>query len=231
VTRFFEEVDAAILRHSIKDMREELGRVHQILKSHGFDRRLKRNDEEFANKLFSEIVRTRETVVRFSEPRVVLTKDPKAELTKIYGRYIERNFISKEYRERVLERRLKRIFIDAKIIDRYAQERIGDEHYHVTFPFVQKRLEKPIRIIKPLNIAEGEPSKIIERGGQWAFRVRELRKRNLLPDNVLFTIDDKAERGNLQEAYEEAREVLANEEVEVLELGKEEQIIEFATSV
>lgn len=53
-------------------LREELQRVHEVLKAHGFDGRRKNDGLDFARRLFSDIVRPRESITRFSEPRVVL---------------------------------------------------------------------------------------------------------------------------------------------------------------
>ncbi len=230
VSKFFEEIESNVLRQSMVDLRNELERVENLLKSHGFDKRYKSNDEQFASGLFSEILRTRETIVRFSAPSVVLTEEPKGELKNLYSRYIERHFVTKEYRERVLEGRIKELLARKHIIDRYVQDKIGNDLYHVTFPFVEKIDGKPVRIIKPLNIAEGEPSRIIERGGQWGFRVHELRRRDLLPNNVLFAVDDPPLLSNINnnEAYSEALDLLRKTGVDVLELGKEQKILEFA---
>lgn len=229
VTKFFEELDSrSLLLHSMSDLKEELDRVHQLLKKHGFDKRLKSNDEHFAEGMFSEILRTREALVRFSEPRFVLTENPKSELAKLYSRYIERNFVTREYREHVLEKRLRQLFVRENLIDRYTSAKVGDDVYSVTFPFVENRGRAAFRVIKPLNIAEGQPSQIIERGGRWGFRVNELRKRKLLPERVLFTVESAPTSGIAEEAYSEALVTLRDSGVEVLEQTNDKKIIEFA---
>ena len=62
ITKFFEDLDAKLFRAAMYDFKEELERVHGVLKAHGFDRRLKNNDVELAKGLFGEVLRSRETM-------------------------------------------------------------------------------------------------------------------------------------------------------------------------
>jgi len=90
ITHFFEQIDATIYRKALYNLKEELNRTTDIFKDHGFDRRLKFNDVDFANTLFKEIVRKRETIIRFGDVRTVLTDDPKKKLKELFEFYVER---------------------------------------------------------------------------------------------------------------------------------------------
>lgn len=230
VTSFFKELDAkALLLGSMRDLREDLDRIHRLLNSRGFDKRFKSNDEQFASSVFSELLRTREVLVRFSEPRVVLTENPKAELRRLYATYIERNFVTKEYQDDILEKRLRKLFVRENLIDRYASAAVGDDVYNVRFPFVEYRNDVPFKVIKPLNLAHGKPRQIIDRGGQWSFRVRELSKRNLiLADRLLFTIERAPSEDSARDAYVEACELVRETGAQMLDHAEENKIIEFA---
>lgn len=99
ITHFFKPLDAKVFRTTMRALRDELERAKALLMQHGFDRRLKENDIEFAKGLFNEIVRPRETVIKFSEPRPLLASDPNAALEELYAHYVERNFVTREYQE------------------------------------------------------------------------------------------------------------------------------------
>ncbi|MEJ2407708.1 MAG: DUF3037 domain-containing protein [Candidatus Thiodiazotropha sp.] len=111
ITDFFKELDAQVFRSAMKDLNEELGRVRDLLKAHGFDRRFKVNDEDFAKGIFAEMIRPRETIVRFGEPRVVLAEEPKKTLNELYAFYVERDFVTKQYRETVLEKGIRNLLL------------------------------------------------------------------------------------------------------------------------
>lgn len=228
VTQFFDELDAKLFCSAMRNLQEELKRIHQLLKSHGFDRRLKSNDIEFANGLFAELIRSREVIVRFSEPRAVLADEPSETLKKLFAYYVERDFVTKKYRETVLEKGIRSILFDAQIGERFTRSQVGDDEYQVPFPFVEMRDQHATKIIKPLNLGQDDSSKIIEHGGKWEFRVRELKKRRTLPKHVLFAVEGPVDNNRHGHAYQEAVEILKTTGVTVLPYSKQDEILEFA---
>jgi hypothetical protein len=228
ITHFFEQLEPKVYRATMRNLREELARVAGLLRQHGFDRRLKVNDVEFAKGLFAEIIRPRETVIKFGEPRVVLAEDMGATLEELYGFYVERNFVTREYQEAVLERGLRRWLYQARIVDRFARQEVGDEEYHVAFPFVERRDDHPVKAIKPLHLAHNQPSKILDHGGQWLFRVGQLKRRNLLPERMLFAVQGPTADGARERAYREIVDSLRDTGAEVLPYADKEHILRFA---
>lgn len=228
ITKFFEELDAKVFRHAMFELKDELERVHAVLKGHGFDRRLKNNDVEFAKRLFAEVLRTRETIVRFGEPRVVLADDPKNTLNELFAYYVERNFVTKEYRETVLEKGLRQLFFKNHIGERFHRTKVGDDEFNVTFPFVELRNERPTKIIKPLNLAQGETTKILEHGSIWEFRVRKLQQRQAIPGRMLFAFEGPEEHGVRAKACQEAVGMLRETGATVLPYTDRVEILEFA---
>jgi hypothetical protein len=229
VTHFFEQLEPKVYRATMRNLREELTRVAGLLRQHGFDRRLKVNDVEFAKGLFTEIIRPRETVVKFGEPRAVLAEDMGATLDELYGFYVERNFVTREYQEAVLERGVRRWLYQARIVDRFARLEVGDEEYHVSFPFVERRDEQPVKAIKPLHLAHNQPSKILDHGGQWLFRVGQLKRRNLLPERMLFAVQGPTADGARERAYQEIVGSLRDTGATVLPYTDREHILQFAS--
>jgi len=229
VTHFFEQLEPKVYRATMRNLREELTRVAGLLRQHGFDRRLKVNDVEFAKGLFAEIIRPRETVIKFGEPRAVLAEDNHATLDELYGFYVERNFVTREYQEAVLERGVRRWLYQARIIDRFARQEVGDEEYHVSFPFVERHDDHPVKAIKPLHLAHNQPSKILDHGGQWLFRVGQLKRRNLLPEHLLFAVQGPTADGARERAYQEIVGSLIDTGVKVLPYTDKELILKFAS--
>ena len=231
VTHFFEQLEAKVFRATMNTLREELERAGGMLRQNGFDKRLKLNDVDFAKRLFTEIVRPRETVVKFSEPRAVLAENPAETLEELYGYYVERDFVTREYQEAVLERGFRKWLWQARIAERFTKLEVGNEEYHATFPFVEKQGDVTVKAIKPLHLAQDQPSKILDHGGQWLFRIQTLKRRNLLPEKVLFAVSGPIGNGAKCKAYDEIVANLKDEGVNVLPVLDKEHILEFAASL
>ena len=232
ITRFFDDIDSSVYRRTVYNLKDELERVADLLKPHGFDKRLKHNDVDYSTELFNEITRTRETIIRFSEVRTILTSDPKIQLKELFSYYVERNFITKEYKETLLEKNIRQLLYKANIGDRFVKEKIGDDAYHVSFPFVEQKNDRT-KVIKPLHLGHEESTNIYNHGGQWVFKINQLRKKRLLKTkNILFALSGpKTSNHNSYEAYTYIKNSLLDTGVEVISYENHKQdIIKFATN-
>ncbi|MFV2058484.1 MAG: DUF3037 domain-containing protein [Thiohalomonadales bacterium] len=229
ITNFFDKFDPKVYRATLYNLRDELDRAANMLKQHGFDKRLKANDINFATGLFKEIIRPRETIIRFDNMRTVLAGDPKETLKELFGYYVERNFVTKEYQETVLEKGVRKLLYDQKMSDRFVKAIVGNDEYHTNFPFVERRNEHPVKIIKPLHLAHEEPSKILDHGGAWLFRINQLKKLGLLPSKVLFTISGPDADGNRCKAYKDIESGLLETGVGVAAYSEKQKIVDFAS--
>jgi hypothetical protein len=218
ITRFFKELDSRVFRAAIQDLKDELNHIGNTLE--------KNNNIEFAKNIFKEITRPRETIIRFSNPRVTLAEEPRATLEELFSFYIERNFVTKEYQED-LERNMRRLLNEANIGDRFKEKTITSGLYQATFPFVESRNERPFKIIKPLFLAQEKTEKIINQGIQWGARIRELKRQDILPQKVLFAVNGPDEDSQRGKAYKIAVERL-KEEVDVVSYSDKEKILRFA---
>lgn len=231
VTQFFEQLDPKIFRDTMEALRSELMRLGTLLKQNGFDKRMKACNVDLANQLFRELTRTRETIIKFSEIRGVLAEDPQAKLNELYGHYVERSFATKEYQETVLERGIRRWLSEIKIADRFQRHEVGNDDYEVVFPFVELRDGVPTKVIKPLHLAHPEPSRIINHGGDWIQRVRNLGRRGTLPQDVLFTIGVPKDEQNFDARTRACNDVIAelNEVgVQAVTIDQKQAILQFA---
>ena len=189
ITNFFEQLDVKLFRASMHATRDELQRLSDMLKGMGTDRRLKALDVDGAVALWKEILKPRESMVRFSDSRLAMAVDPQAKLGELYAYYVERNFATKEYQERLLERGVRGFLKEAQLHERFHEHRIGNEDYNALFPFVELTGDMPVKAIKPLRLDHAQPAQIIDHGGQWCVRVDALAKRGLLPPKVLFAVN------------------------------------------
>lgn len=228
VTNFFEQMDAKVFRASMGTFREELQRIDGMLKQMGTDRRLKTLDRDGAVRLWGEIIKPRETMLRFSDSRVVLAEEPRAKMLELFEYYVERNFVNREYQEKMLERGVRGWLRDAKLLNQFHAGRVGNDEYHAQFPFVAGPDDKPEKIIKPLNLDYAEASKIIDHGGQWVVRVNALKKRQLLPKQVLFTVNGPVDSTARGKARREVVDELEEAGVIVAPFNQAQVVIDFA---
>ncbi|MDF1645145.1 MAG: DUF3037 domain-containing protein [Pseudomonadales bacterium] len=228
ITRFFEDVDAQLYRKTLHNLKEELERVADMLKVHGFDKRLKTNDIDFANGLFNEVVRTRETIVQFDDVRTVLTDDPQKKIRELFAYYVERNFVTKKYQEELLEGDVRKLLYKVDVGERFEKERLGDHSYHVTFPFVRHDADEPVKVIKPLHLGHDEPTKIYDHGAAWINRINRLKGKFLEPERVLFTLAGPNGDGNRLDAYHDIEKELKATGVKITSCDNRDKITQFA---
>lgn len=224
VTNFFEGLDPKVFKASISDLREEMERLGSILNQTGS------YDKEALLRIWTELIKPRETMLRFSEPRLVLAEDCKTKLLELYDYYVGHNFANKEYQEKLLERAVSGWLREAGLQNKFHAARIGNDDYHAHFPFVAGTEEHPEKIIKPLNLNYADAAKIIDHGGQWLYRIDSLRKRGLLPQHVLFTVKgpDSDEATPRSRARNEIVSELKTKNVLVVNHGSATPILEFA---
>ena len=228
ITHFFDDVDARLYKKTLYNLKDELARVNDLLKMHGFDKRLKTNQVDFAKGLFTEIVRPRETIVRFGEVRTVLTDDPARKLKELFAYYIERNFVTRKYQETLLESTVRKLLFRIHAGERFDRARLGDDNYHVTFPFVCQVNNEPPKVIKPLHLAHQEPTKIYEHGAAWIYRVNRLKDKYLDAGRVLFTLAGPEEDGGRLRAYHEIEGELQATGVKTVTCENQDEITRFA---
>lgn len=228
ITQFFKELDKKIYLNGRELFKEELERFAAQLRNLALDGRKTVPDVRLAVDLFAELVRHREAILQFDERRVVLADDPKAKLNALYEYYVERNFVTKEYQERLMESSIRKLLFSARLGENYRQEKLGDADFAVNFPFVRMAEGHADRVIKPLYLAQNDTTKIITHGGQWVDKIRRLRKRQALPESVMFPVTAPAIDTRAYRAFEEISEDLAAERVEIVTAVSDQQILEFA---
>lgn len=228
VTNFFEQLDGKVFRSAMASFREELERTTQLFKRMGTDQRLKTVDRDAALSLWHELIKPKASMLRVSEPRIAMAMDASAQLNELYEYYVERNFVTREYQEKILERGVRGWLRGAELQHQFVPHRVGNDEYHAQFPFVALQGDVPIKVIKPLNLAYPEASKIIDHGGQWLVRINALKKRDLLPPQVLFAVEGPVDGSARGRAAREITDTLEATGVRVEPYQDKRSLIEFA---
>lgn len=190
ITQFFHQLDRKVYLDGKALFLEELERFAAHLRQHALDGRKRTPDVALATGLFAELTRPRDAMLQFDVRRVVLADDPKAKLIELFEHYVERAFVTKAYQERLLENNVRRLLFraDTAIGLQYRQEKVGAPDFIVNFPFVRTIDNRIDRIIKPLYLAQDDPTRVLTHGGQWVDKIQRLSRRGALPNAVLFPV-------------------------------------------
>jgi Protein of unknown function (DUF3037) len=225
VTGFFDELPADVYRTAMKLMEGELTRVRRLV--HEQPSGPNRADQIRA--LLDGLVHPREAIVRFGPVRPLLTEDPRAELDKLFDYYVDRSFATPEYVEHSIAKRLHGLIANLQLSAPFRAERIGDEQIHASFPLVQRQHDQVAKVIKPFNLAQSEANGIFDHGDAWLQKIRRLRKRQLLPRDVLFAVAVPPSTDiKRYSAYQEICTELQMEDVQIVEQGADSIILDFA---
>jgi Protein of unknown function (DUF3037) len=230
ITQFFHQLDRKVYTNGMALFQEELERFAAYMRQHALDGRKRTPDTALATALFAELTRPRDAMLQFDERRVVLAEDPKAKLNELFDHYVERNFVTKAYQERLLENSVRRLLYgaDTQTGMQYRPEKVGAPDFMVNFPFVRKTGNAVDRIIKPLYLAQEDSTRVLNHGGQWVDKVTRLRKRGGLPERVLFPLAAPGQGAKAFAAYEEIRADLMGAGVQVVQANDDEAILAFA---
>jgi hypothetical protein len=221
ITDFFDTLDAAVYRETIKFFRAEMDGVNAFMQ----ENHLVAGNGTIA--AFDEVIRPREALLRFSPPRAVLTTDPATTLKKLYGYFIEREFATREYHEELLNKGVAKLLKNAALKGYFENAQVGDDTVNVRFPFVHMANGRPELAIKPLHLDRDQASKVIDHGGPWVDRIRRLKKHRLSPKAMLFAVKTPVE-GKQRHAAQEIIGDLKELGVTVRDVHDESAIIKFA---
>lgn len=225
ITAFFDQLDARIYREGKNDLKDELSRVKAMISQ------TDSQGERTARFIFQELVRPREVMLRFDAPRVVLAEDPEKKLEQLFNFYVERDFVTPEYIEKRLETRLRGILIEARLRDLYHETKIEWGAFHARFPFAHSDQKGQVtKAIKTLHLGHKDPANAYEHGWNWIGKLRQLKKHNALPPDVLIATqgpDDCNPQGIA--VYQEITHDFKALDIQVTPLGDTETIRNFAS--
>lgn len=223
VTDFFSDVGRDVYKEALEMFSQELSRVQGIIHTQ------EPKSADQIRKLFDALIHPREALIQFSSQRVRMAADPKDMLKTLFSYYVERNFVTPEYKEQVLERRVRTLVHGLKLPAPFRALELGDEFTAAHFPLVQQVNSIPVKAIKPFFLGQSDPSKIISHGGFWVDRIRRMRARNLLPKDILFAVEGPAPNdGKRYSAFREICEDFNSLEIKIAPSNAEHEIVDFA---
>lgn len=226
ITNFFGDMDSRLYRQTVKELGLELERIQALIAR---QKNTSASDRVDAQVLFDELIRARESIVRFSQPGVVLADDPARQLDALHGYYVRRSFVTPEHRETALARGIGQWLRDVNISERFTPARLGNEEFETPkLPFVEQRNGKAVKVVKPLSLDQTTPIAILEHANKWKFRLTGLRERGLFDGRFLFAIDGPSGDQKRARAFEEARGLLTDIEATVVDYRDRKGVINFA---
>ncbi len=231
IANFFPELRSGVYREAIHACSDEISRVKVGIGINGKNAYQTAIDSTFTTALFRELIRPRETIIRYSEPGTVMTHEPEALLDELFSHYVERMFAQEQdYQEEIMRKRVVEVLRAHQLLVRFKQGvRVGNEEYGFRWPFVtEPRIGFFEKAIKPLNLAQEDSTKIYDHGELWVNRVRRLRKLNLAPRQILFTVNEPPQTSRRHAAFVEVFNELEAEGTRVVRATEEPVIIDFA---
>jgi hypothetical protein len=178
VRQFFEEKAYAAYAHAIDLLNIELPRATEYLTAfHGTD----------AVKIFSEIIRPRESSIVFSTSRVVQSDlGLEALVRSLFGRFVKRE-LTNDNAEHLLTKDIRQA-LHRIGMKHFRTVRIEDDVIPVTFPLAYRDTE--LRAIKPLSFSQRSPMNVVDYGAHWRKRLSYLLERGRVEQgNILIAVD------------------------------------------
>lgn len=221
VTAFFPELDPQILTAALEGVGRQLGRVSQQFPQ---DQRSAASAEVQLRR-FAELIRRREGLLHFGEPGTRLAADPAAALDDLFEHYVNRQFAQRrEVQEEHMRKQLASFLREWDLADRYQHNRrVGDDDFHVKMPFVHAEADLVIKAVKPLNLAQSEPTAIYQHGGTWVKTMERLKQRQRMPRSTVFTVQ-LPEPGRRREAAETISSELTQLGVDVVDFASLQRV-------
>lgn len=190
-------------------------------------------DQKQLREVFLTLARPRESILYYSESRVILSVDPVATLKSLFASYVERSFAqATEYQEKVMCDRVEHVLSEAKALDRYIKnERVGDDIFHVHFPFVlpAQGQTRPRQAIKALYLDRDDTTDLFHHADRWMSNVRRLRQAGTHPQDLLFVLQGPQNRAAKHgSAFDQVRRDFDQANIAHVALDAENAIRDFA---
>ena len=221
IPAFFEDLNSKLFEATKESLENELLRVKDFSQS--------TNPQQLAY-TFKEIVRSRENIIRFGDVRSALIKtSPDEYLNTLFSKFVGRDFITPERRthEENMVRSIKNKF-KVEHLPTYKEAKIYSELIEAKFPLVNQ--DNGDKVIKPLAFQYDTPTKVIEHGERWHWKIKRLiQSGSLVNENILMPFEaPKTNDALLTKAYDEVVAEFRNLRIKVCDFNDDEALINFA---
>jgi Protein of unknown function (DUF3037) len=208
VTKFFSAVEPQIYRTAVANLQTELFRMKRLTNFNAKQLSLNFGNKAIAVLLLQELLRKKEGVIRFSDIRMSVTSDPEAEVERLYKYYVEKDFVTPQYVEQLLEKSIRSQLKALSAEDRFVEMKLTDGPYQARFPFVRMANGAVTGAIKPISLSQERPEAIIEHANKWSYALRRLKKAGVLPSSILLPAKMPDSGAKRAAAYHEAAAML-----------------------
>lgn len=208
VTDFFEDLEGKLYKATLQTIEQELLRLQTYV--------TRLTPKELAQQM-QEVVRPRETLVRYSELRsLYLDQKPAAVLEQLFERLVHRSFITEEYQESLMVKVIRQQLKDEKLTH-FKQDKVHDNFIEVTLPLVAKTND--VFVIRPLAFRQQTSTRILEHSQQWLWRFQRLVNHNVLQkEHILLPLQGPTgNESKLLGAFKEVERELAAFGVQTLD--------------
>lgn len=185
-----------------------------------------------AQRLFDDMVRTREALFRFSTVRAVMTEAPAAKLNQLFEDYVEHAFATPEYHEGLIERNVRGVLRREGLTQRYRPTKLGTGALQFGVPFAEvDQVGRVQRVIKPMHLAQEDPVQILDHGNQWVGRLRHLNRVKAMPQAFLLAVTEPPlDNMDRHAAFEEVKQGLESAGAAIQRANDEQGLLKFATA-
>ncbi len=227
LTGFFDSLEPSIIRSALKNYSAELKRVKEFSRHNGEGQtRFEFERSDNAEHLFVSLTKNREGIIQFSEVRFAMTDNPKGKLEDLFDYYVGRNFVSPQYREGILESKVRNMLKADNLSQKFKRVSFDDGVYSATFPFVKMVDNSPTRIIKPIFLGQEEATRLIDHGNKWLFTINRLKR--FLPRDVIFAVEGPSREVTQQRAFKETVEQFEANNIQVVDATNERELMSAA---
>lgn len=198
VINFFSKLTPSVFTQARHQFVQELKRVRELANANPKDAAL-----QLA--LFKHLTAPSETMFRFSQPGTIVADDPRKTLEELFDRYVNHEFAQKPDAESLLRQHINKLLKDSRLADReYQERRLGNQKYHVAFPFVWEQRKQVKQAIRPLSFDLEDPKSILDKGDRWVMQMRRLAKYGCQPEDTVFICEEPVGPNNLfRQSYRE----------------------------
>ena len=214
---FFDNLDRRVFAQGVAAFSEELTRTREMA------------GQASAQWVFDDLVRPREALFRFSAVRAVMAESPQAKLSELFDHYVEHDFATPEYQEKLIEKAVRGVLRREGLGDRFLSAKLGVDGLQFKVPFVELDADgKALRVIKPMHLAYEDPLRILDHGNQWLGRLRHLERVKAMPRSMLLAVTQPPVDTDRFGAFEEVSRDLANMGAVFAASNDEQALLNFA---
>lgn len=216
VNQFFKKLSKDLFKLTITLVNKELNRL-----------KLMSRQETMHSSLFEELIRPRESLVRYRDIRVMMTNDYSACLNHLFNDLVdfESNTYKKDH-DRVLAQKFKGILKQHKVDNLFQEKHLEKKNIglSVTMPFFSKSNYKSI---KPLSFIEQKnANSLIMHAATWATKIEMLQQAEIL-DSKKHLVTYERPNNSLKDAFDFALETFDKIDINLASINDSKKINQF----